>query len=69
MIFQALYEKKRNKLALTKEDILKAFEEIGKTASEQGIIIGIGVYGGAAIALQREFRRSTRVWMRIWRRD
>lgn len=47
-------------MVFTKEDILKAFEEIGKIASEQGIVIDIGVYGGSAIALQWEFRRSTR---------
>ncbi len=47
-------------MVLTKEDILKAFEEIGEIANERGVIIDIGVYGGSAIALQWEFRRSTR---------
>ena len=47
-------------MVFTKEDILKAFEEIGEIASEHGVIIDIGVYGGSAIALQWEFRRSTR---------
>jgi hypothetical protein len=47
-------------MVFTKEDILKAFEEIGEIANERGVIIDIGVYGGSAIALQWEFRRSTR---------
>lgn len=47
-------------MVLTKEDILNAFEEIGGMAKEQGVIVDIGVYGGSAIALQWEFRQSTR---------
>lgn len=47
-------------MVFTKEDILNAFEEIGRIAKEQGILLDMGVYGGSAIALQWEFRQSTR---------
>lgn len=47
-------------MILGKEDILTAFEEIGSLAKERGIVVDIGVYGGSAIALQWEFRRTTR---------
>lgn len=47
-------------MTLTKEDILKALEEIGFLAKNRGIVIDLGIYGGSAIALQREFRRTTR---------
>ncbi len=47
-------------MVLTKENILDAFEEIGGIAKDRGIIVDIGVYGGSAIALQWEFRQSTR---------
>ncbi|MHB8544346.1 MAG: hypothetical protein ACYC9S_10160 [Leptospirales bacterium] len=47
-------------MVFKKEDILNAFEEIGGLAKERGIVVDIGVYGGSAIALQWEFRQSTR---------
>ncbi len=47
-------------MIFTKEIILDSFEEIGEIAKSRGIILDIGVYGGSAIALQWEFRRSTR---------
>ncbi len=49
-----------NRMVFTKEVILNAFEEIGGIAKERGILVDIGVYGGSAIALQWEFRQSTR---------
>ncbi|MGE0047729.1 MAG: DUF6036 family nucleotidyltransferase [Acidithiobacillus sp.] len=45
---------------MKREDIEKSFSRIGELADRQGIIVDLAVYGGSAMALRWEFRRSTR---------
>ncbi len=45
---------------LTREDILGALKELGDAAQKAGVLVDIAVYGGSAIALEWQFRTSTR---------
>ena len=45
---------------LTREEIVAALEELGQLAQEAGVMIDLCVYGGSAIALEWQFRVSTR---------
>lgn len=45
---------------MKRDDIERSLTLIGKLADRQGIIVDLAVYGGSAIALRWEFRRSTR---------
>lgn len=45
---------------MNREDIERSLTMIGDLANRQGIIVDLAVYGGSAIALRWEFRRSTR---------
>lgn len=44
---------------LTREDLSRAFEIMGRYLSERSILGEIAVYGGSAIMLQFDWRRST----------
>ncbi|MHB1953513.1 MAG: hypothetical protein ACYDDA_13410 [Acidiferrobacteraceae bacterium] len=45
---------------LTREDIVGALKELGDQAQEAGVLVDLGIYGGSAIALEWQFRTSTR---------
>jgi len=44
---------------LTKDDLTRYFNELGKRLHEKGVISEIAIYGGSALALQYSFREST----------
>jgi len=45
---------------MDRETILRALDEMGRRAAERELMLEFAVYGGAAMALVWEFRRSTR---------
>jgi hypothetical protein len=45
---------------LVREEIVAALEELGQLAQESGVLVDLCVYGGSAIALEWQFRVSTR---------
>ena len=45
--------------SLDHEKLLQAFEMLGRDLADQGKFIEVAVYGGSAIVLQFEWRRST----------
>ena len=46
-------------MALDREKLLAAFDEIGKTAAQAGTVLHIAVYGGSALLLASNFRFTT----------